>query len=502
MADRFSFFARFFGRDNRAAGQKRAPRQVIRRNGSRAEYDGATTGRRAAGWRRTQRDANAELTPAVMAALRGVARDLVRNNPYAARGVAAIAENIVGTGITFQVYRDGKIDATLNALAREHFDKSNCDALGGLDLYGLQLQAARCIVESGEVLVRRRWRRRADKLPLPMQLQVLEPDYIDSSHHGTLSNGGGYLLNGIQYSPIGKRTGYWLFNGHPGSAKLMKQGSAFISASDIAHVFRADRPEQERGVTWFAPVILRMKDFGDYEDAQLTRQKIASAYAGFVTGDPETAAVTEKEDAVAGGPEPLDYIESGSINYLVDGQEITFPNPPSVDGYIDYAKVSHRAIATGLSTPYEIITGDLSNVSFISGRLGRLEFKRSVATWQWLMFIPRFCGAVERWFLEAAEMEGHNIRGVTMRWTPPRTEMLDPATEVPANRDAIRSGQKTPSQVVRENGDDPDTFFQEMADDFARLDKLKLILDSDPRHVSQVGNAVQTQPQQRSREGK
>jgi hypothetical protein len=55
-------------------------------------------------------------------ALRGIARDLVRNNPFAARGVSAIANNLVGTGITFQVYRDGKIDEKLNAIARKHFD--------------------------------------------------------------------------------------------------------------------------------------------------------------------------------------------------------------------------------------------------------------------------------------------------------------------------------------------------------------------------------------------
>ena len=183
MAER-SILDRLLGRPGAAPRQSVPVRQRIARGGPRAEYDGATFGRRAAGWRRTQRDANAELSPAVMAALRGIARDLVRNNPFAARGVATIANNMVGTGITFQVYRNGKIDDALNKKARAHFDTSACDSGGRHDLYGLQLQAARTIVESGAVVMRRRWRRLSDRLPLPVQLQVLEPDYIDPSKHG------------------------------------------------------------------------------------------------------------------------------------------------------------------------------------------------------------------------------------------------------------------------------------------------------------------------------
>jgi lambda family phage portal protein len=473
-----------------------ASTQRIRR-GARAEYDGATVGRRAAGWRRTKLDANGELSPAVQAALRGIARDLDRNNPWATAGANKIAEHLVGTGITFQVYRNGKVDDVLNALARQHFDRTDCDTTGRCDLYGLQLKAARSIVVSGSVLLRRRWRRMSDRLPIPMQLQLLEPDYIDMSRDGPMAvaagSTGGFYVHGIQFSPLGRREGYWLYNAHPGSGRPASSSSTFVQARDVAHIFRADRPEQEHGATWFAPIILRLKDFGDYEDAQLTRQKIASAFAGFVKGDVEGAfpGIGSDDEEDPADREPLDFVESGTVQYLRPGEEITFPSPPGVDGYMDYSKVSQRAIAAGLGVPYEMLTGDLSDVSFISGRLGRLTFKRAVDTWQWLMFIPQFCAAIERWFIEAAEMQGHDVSGVSMRWTPPKHEMLDPASEVPANRDAVRSGQKTHSQVIRENGDDPDTFFAEMAEDLKRLDELGIVLDSDPRRVTQAGNAVQ-----------
>ena len=468
---------------------------------ARAQYDGATLGRRSAGWRRGRLDANGELTPAVQAALRGIARDLERNNPWARAGVDKIAEHMVGTGITFQVLRNGKLDETLNNLARSHLDTTDCDSAGRHDLYGLQLQAARSIVVSGAAVLRRRWRRLSDRLPLPFQMQLLEPDYIDLSKHGPLTGNvagiGRYQVNGIEFNALGRREGYWLYSGHPGAARVSTASSTFVPASEVAHIFRADRPEQEHGATWFAPVILRLKDFGDYEDAQLSRQKIAAAFAGYIydDGSGETPGVEEDEQG-------LDYVEPGTISRLGPGQRMEWSSPPGVDGYAEYSRISHRAIAAGLGVPYELLTGDLSQVSFISGRLGRLTFNRSVSTWQWIMFVPQFCRAVGRWLLEALELLGHDLTGVTVSWTPPKYEMLDPATEVPANRDAVRSGQKTPSQIIRENGDDPDIFFAELAEDFHRLDELGLVLDCDPRRVTQVGNAVQSASDRATREQK
>lgn len=499
----------WFGREKQEAPkpEKAVVQKIARGRGPRNAYDGATEGRRAAGWRRSLKDANGELTPRAQQLLRGISSDLERNNPFATRGVASIAGNIVGAGITFQVYRNGVIDKRLNAIAREHFDKKNCDAAGRHDLYGLQLQAARTIVVRGGAVMRRRWRRRSDGLPLPFQLQVLEPDYIDPSKHGPLptvpGKAGGYSIYGIQFSPIGQREGYWLYNAHPGSITLNRMGSTFVQARDVAHIFRADRPEQEHGATWLAPVILRMRDFADFEDAELTRQKLSSAYVGVVTGDdgeghiPGIVSDGDEDAGVAGDSgieeDRLDFIEPGTFQYARGGEEVTFSSPPQAQGYADYSKVSLRAVSAGLGVPYEELTGDLSNVSYISGRLGKLTFKRDVAIWQWLMFIPQFCGAVEGWFLEALEMMGEDTNGVTMRWTPAPTEMLNPSEEVPAIRDAIRAGLSTISEAARNRGVDPDTFLEEWKADADRLDELGLVFDSDPRKVTAVGNAVSRQ---------
>src|SRR5690606_26684412 len=92
------------------------------------------------------------------------------------------------------------------------------------------------------------------------------------------------------------------------------------------------------------------------------------------------------------------------------------------------------------------------------------------------------CSRLCQWFIEAAEFTGVNIGDVTVQHIPPRREMVDPTKEVPAEREAIRSGQKTLTQVIRERGRDPVEHLREYAADLQLLDELGITgLSSDPR---------------------
>src|SRR5512143_4152980 len=82
-----------------------APVTVLRRARHRAamaalarSYEGARVGRRTEGWVVTGTSANAEIGTA-LSRLRDRARDLVRNNPYAAKAAQAVVSNLIGTGI-------------------------------------------------------------------------------------------------------------------------------------------------------------------------------------------------------------------------------------------------------------------------------------------------------------------------------------------------------------------------------------------------------------------
>ena len=89
---------------DRAIGY-RAPQVAVRRARQRAaiallarSYEGARLGRRTDGWVVAGASANAEIGSALVR-LRDRSRDLVRNNPYAAKAVQAVVSNLIGTGI-------------------------------------------------------------------------------------------------------------------------------------------------------------------------------------------------------------------------------------------------------------------------------------------------------------------------------------------------------------------------------------------------------------------
>src|SRR5580658_1018330 len=121
------------------------------RYAQRFSYDGATAGRRAHGWYAASSDANVELMGSLVW-LRNRSRDLIRNNPYAARAVEELAGNVVGTGI-IPVAKTGStaMDAIID---REwQFFCEQCDEPQRMDFYGMQTLAVRSMAESGEAIV-------------------------------------------------------------------------------------------------------------------------------------------------------------------------------------------------------------------------------------------------------------------------------------------------------------------------------------------------------------
>lgn len=466
-----------------------APRAGLQRTRARMardllarHYEAASAGRRTQGWRRSSADSNAATGPS-LAVLREHARDLVRNNGYAESALTTIGDHVVGWGI---VAKPRKKNARASALWEAWAGTTACDSDGRNDMAGLQKLVMRTVVESGEVLVRRRIRRPEDGLPIPMQIQVLDPDYLDTEKNGTLPSGR-VVVHGVEFDALGRRAAYWLFSEHPGSDRSASAGaSRAIPAESILHVYKQGRPGQVRGPSWFAPVLLRFKDFDEFEDATLMKQKVAACLAVVVSDLDGSAAPLGNGDPAS----IVDSLEPGWVGHMPQGTTVSTIDPPTVAEYSDYTRTSLRAIATGLGVTYEDLTGDYGDMPFSAARMSRLRHWARVEDWRWRTLIPQFCDPVWNWAMEAAAIMGlGDIPGA--EWTAPPAPMIDPANEGLAYMRNIRTGIQTLSEVLRERGYDPDVVLAEMADDNEKLDKLGLILDSDPRNTTQAGNPRQ-----------
>lgn len=449
-------------------------------------YEGASTGRRTDNWNRSAGDANSVNGFASLARLREVARDLVRNNPYAESALGTITDHTVGWGIVAKSLSPN--DAFMAAWTAWS-ETTACDADGRHNLAGLQKLVMRSVAESGEVLVRRRMRLPSDGLPLPFQLQVLEADILDAFKTQPLPTGG-KIVQGVEFDAIGTRVAYWLFPTHPG-AILQTVGALFpasrrIPASEILHVFKAKRPGQVRAVTWFANTIVRLKEFDEFEDATLMKQKIAACLAVITTDVDGTApALGTPDDSTAPA---IDTIEPGGIHNMPIGREVTIVPPPSVADYAPYCNVTLRAIAAGLGVTYEDLTGDYTGLPFSAARMSRLRHWARVDDWRWNLMIPQFCSPVWDWATQVAFLMGlAPDPAIPVRWTPPPMPMLDPDKEGTAYQRLVRNGFETFSEIARERGYDPDELIAELKADAAKLDAAGLKLDSDPRYLTQAG---------------
>ena len=474
--------------------------------GLRASYDGARRSRRTANWHAGSAGPKAEVE-AGLKMLRDRSRDLVRNNAWAATALDTLIGYQVGAGITPRSAvpnRDnlGRAEVSaINAQVDAAFSEwaARCDIAGKMDFYGLQSQAARARAEAGEVLIMlvrltpAEQRRRG--LNVPLALQVIEPDLLDESYNEERQRPeDNVIANGVEYNPMGAPVAYWLFDRHPGEAATFGRGTTQrkrVPASDMIHLFKAQRPGQVRGVPIVSPVITRLRALDELEDAALQQAKIQACLAAFITSDAAPGrGPLEGTDGQTG--DALKTFSPGMIERLLPGEDVSFTSPSGVGGFNELAKHQLHAIAAAYGLTYDLLTGDLSGANYSSLRAGRLAFKRQLEQDQWHLLIPGMCEPIRRAWVASAL--GANVlppakHSYPAEWAPPIFEFVDPLKDALATKAMIRMGLKTWRQAVSEQGYDPDTQAQHIADDNALHDDLGLILDADPRRASNSGGA-------------
>jgi lambda family phage portal protein len=474
-----------------------APREAVRRYTARLQldqlrrYDGAGRGRRTENWstRRTSADA---ATAVGFADMRDRSRDLVRNNPYAQRIITLWETALIGHGWSFKAKAGRRNGGARGQRATDEFrlwamDPKQCDWDGLANFDGLVAKAVRSWKESGEVLLRMRvpdsGRMKQLGLRIPMQLQVLEADWISEDQDGLQMAGmseGGWTHRGIEYDKDGTRINYWLYNHHPGEAmvKVVSPEASRVPAEDIIHLFSADRPGQTRGVTCLAPVIMTLRDLDDYMDAQLLKQKISACMTGIIVD--VDGAGDQKSDV-------SDRIEPGAMARLGPGQDIRFSSPPSVGEIDKIMRTYLLRLSIGGNVPYELLTGDFQGTNFSAGRLGWQSFNKQTVCDQWQVLEPVCFNRVAGWWFRAASIAGISTDGLTSDWTPPPPQSYDPAADTKAIIQKMRAGLLPPQEAIRMEGLEPEDVIALYVEWNRMLDAGELVLDTDPRKVSAAG---------------
>lgn len=446
----------------------------------RAGYDAAGGGRR---WFRARGSSQNAENRRQAAIIRDNVRELERNNPYIGIAIGVIQSRTIGTGMKPKAKHPTNKTKQKRAqhLINDWAKSTACDAHGKMNLYGLQSLAMRTIPLSGEALIMRHFER-DPRLEIPLKLDLMECDYIDSSKD-TQGNTASPIVQGVELSK-GRPSKFHIHEYHPGDNGSGWGNSTPIDADRIAHAFEMLRPGQVRGLPWGYNVLTKIKGLDDFQDARIEQQRMAACLMGYTYSDD---AGNNK-----GGPLPTN-LAPGIIANLASGEQMGFNTPPSVSGQGEFVRGEEHLIASAYGITYEALTGDYSTANFASGKMGSIQMYTNIERWQKHVVCSQMLDQVGRWFNEAAAWQGIDLEGVTYEWTPPKKQILDLKNELPAIVAEVRAGLNSLQNALRERGYDAEEIMREMKEDQELMDSLGLVLDIDPRKVNKSGQLQQVQ---------
>lgn len=477
---------------SQAIKKETPPAQGTNRRAVKARYDAAGQGRRMASWNPARTSPNTAIQG--VERIRERARDSSRNDWSAAALVQKWATSLVGIGIT---PRWKKIKAkTKKEQVVKLFLKwaRKADADGVLDIFGMQTMVVRTWFDGGECFARKRRRFPDSGLPVPLQVQLLEADMcpmLDSTAQKGLPVGN-EIKSGIEFDKRGKRVAYWFYKNHPGDRMVTYNGEELVrvAASEVCHIFEPKRPGQIRGVSEAAPILARLRNTVDLEDATLERQKLANLFVAFVKKTmPDFDPYADDRDPLTGEeipdpdytpPAPINGMQPGAVQVLDEGESMEFANPPEAGTtYSDYVRTMQLGTSAGGGLPYELMSGDILNISDRALRITMNEFRRFAEQRQWQIVIPMFCQPVIDWFGEAAVIAGlfseTDLEAlVDVEHSPHGWPDIHPTQDIEGRILAVEAGFRSQSSVISARGDDPDTVAEEQAEDDARMQRLKI----------------------------
>lgn len=273
--------------------------------------------------------------------------------------------------------------------------------------------------------------------PVKLKVQTIESDRVCSAFASTDSR----EVDGIRFDSYGRPQSYRILREHPGGTSPSMEAED-VSASSILHWFRADRPEQSRGIPEITPALPLFAMLRRYNLAVLAAAETAADYAVLLYTDAPAGGEAEGYEAIP----PEMEIESRMMQPIPAGWRAEQMKPQQPASTHEMAvRVYLREIARCLCIPACVALGDSSGYNYASGRLDFQVFRRSVVLDQHdaeLVVLDRVLWAL----LDEASM----VRGLLPSgtgpfgaiphiWTWDAGEHVDPSKEADAQEKRLKN---------------------------------------------------------------
>lgn len=404
--------------------------------------------------------------------LRARSRDMVRNAPLAGGAISTTVTNVVGPGLKLQARPDravlGLDDAEAEAwegraelIWRTWAQAEFCDLTGEQSFAGLQDLAFRAVLESGDILVLRRF---VDDGLFSTRIQFVEADRISNPQ---FQMDRPELAAGVEIDGRGRSVAYHVQNAHPGDIMF---GSLFslqewtrvpvrgpASGERLSYLlYRRLRPGQRRGVPYLAPVMEPLKQLDRYSEAEIMAAVVSAMFTVFIKSESgDGLAPTPGQEVEDPYSSEADYkLGSGSIVDLLEGESIETANPGRPNQAFDpFVTSILRQVGVGLELPFEVLIKHFT-ASYSAARSALLEaWKFYQARREWLA--ESLCQPVYAWVISEAVARGMIdapgyfddpvIRQAWLgsEWIGPAKGQIDPLKEIKAAKERIAIGVST-----------------------------------------------------------
>lgn len=418
-------------------------------------------------------------------------RRLVRNNPYGKRFVAVMKNNIVGpNGVNVQaqsmrfIPKKGlQLDVPANEAIEAAFDdwcQYHCDFFGKATFIELQNLAIANASQDGEFIFRKQYSGKYG-----FQLKAIDAQLLDTLKNEPTQNG--EIRLGVEYNASGTVIAYWFREPDKRSTSVSYNSgkSVRVLAKHIVHGFLREWPDQSRGIPWMHAGLERAKHLEKYEEAAIVKARSTAATMA-VLKTREGFEGELGEDGVSADGTPLDQYDAGTIKDIGDRDIVNLDSDYPHQMYADFVKSNLQGIAASWGISYHCLSNDLEGVNYSSIRAGVLEDRehfKGLQNW----FIRTFIRPVYEEWLSFAWMKGQiTISGrplsrplddyMAAHFQARRWAWVDPQKDGVANQLAINERLKSRSQIMREQGDDPESTWREIA----REDELMKSLNIQP----------------------
>ncbi len=434
----------------------------LRARRANAAFEGARPGRDRRRERREQRGPNAPVREAARP-LRERVRELEQNTDIVPGALSALLANVVGAAGARPEPRaaaGGALDESLNARLQDLWDEwaEAPEVTGQHAETGAQELACRTWLRDGEVFARHHLGRVAGLAhgsAVPYSYELLEPELVPADGRW---GGPGGAPDGVELDAWRRPVAYRVLLRPPGDGPLRPADAARVPADRMSHLMHGTRIGQLRGASPFAPVLARLADIDDIDEAERIAARVAAAMAAYIRkGEP----LAYEPPADAEARREIELEPGLIIDDLRPGEDVgTIDSGRPNREVMAFRAEQLRAVAGGVGVSYSSLARRYDGT--YSAQRQELVEQSAVYRAVWRRFIDRWERPKWRRFVLAAELAGlvEIPPGVDRKsvfrpaYTAPALPWIDPLREVKAWQGLLDSELESREHIARLRGRD------------------------------------------------